>query len=131
MSDNSEDRLLDTILYGSEDARDCSSDEAQRISIKIYGGTARHDSDLCSTCRNAQRMQGLAESEQKVFCSQLGKYIPAPLSKCSRYDDERLPSLYDMKTIAWQLATKGNRQIGFISAEEWKRRKGNVSEGPE
>lgn len=97
---------------------------ATRIEIKVYGGTSIHGNSLCNTCRNAHRVRGLAESQEMVFCSANSsheKRVPFPISKCSMYDDERLPSLYEMKEIAWQIVTKPNRQIGFVSAKEFKR----------
>jgi hypothetical protein len=50
-------------------------------------------------------------------------FLRSGMSECNRYDDQRRPAIWEMKEIAWQLMTdKGGKSIGFISAEDLKKR---------
>jgi hypothetical protein len=119
-----EERLLNAILGQCPPTDDSPEVEASaaRIELKVYGGTPIHGVSLCNTCRRAQRLKGMADSQEIVWCN-AGPYekkIPFPVSSCSLYDDQRQTSLYEMKEIAWQIVTKPNKTIGFVSAKEFK-----------
>jgi hypothetical protein len=110
-----EDRLLKAIFGASAGMR----------KIKIQHGTPKHGETLCSTCRNAVILKGMAESEELTTCNRLNGWnserVPFPVSQCSEYDDKRHPSKYDMEKIAWVLVTKkAGREVGFVSAKEYK-----------
>jgi hypothetical protein len=97
--------------------------------LKILNGTPEHGESLCRTCRNSTVIKGHRESEEFIACDSISGYQPMPVpfesvSKCSRYDDKRIPSRRDMEDIAWVLVTDNRtRQIGFISAKEARKRK--------
>jgi len=43
---------------------------------------------------------------------------------CSKYDDRRQPSLYDMRRMAWILRTDEKRNVvGFVSNQKWRQSK--------
>lgn len=57
-------------------------------------------------------------TERSVYCRRLGmedpKLMSVVVSECSEYDDKRVPSLWEMKKIAWTLVVdKSGRRIGF------------------
>ena len=94
------------------------------MSIKVVGGTPRHDESLCKTCRNAFLAKGHAVSQEIVICGASPKSFPVtfPIHQCSDYDDKRIPSKYEMEKIACMVVTKGDgdRKIGFVSPKEYK-----------
>lgn len=94
--------------------------------FKIHGGTTKEDQEpLCSSCRMGVSVQGRAVGEQLRYCSALERMMPMHVTKCSSYDDKRVPSRWDMEQIAWVLSTTqsgANRKIGFISPQERRRR---------
>ena len=91
---------------------------------KVYRGTPIHwRESLCRTCRYAWIRQGLAESDETIVCSaapgQDATQITSVTHLCSYYTDKRLPSLRDMREIAWVLTTdKKRNSIGFQSPVE-------------
>jgi hypothetical protein len=92
---------------------------------KVYGGDPDTSvTSLCMTCRNGMRTVGTSSVDVKVHCRMFDKPIQmAFVSECSSYDDKRLPSLYDMRQIAWVLETdrKAQKTIGFRppKVSEW------------
>lgn len=131
--DQAVEKLMDAIRPPANDSQSEVEAAAYRIEMKVQGGTPFHGNSLCSTCHNAHRIQGMAVSEETVFCNANGhsKKIPYPISKCSEYSDERLPTLYEMREIAWQIVTKSNRTIGFVSAKEFKKMKYEMEDDDE
>lgn len=98
--------------------------------IRIQGGT-REDANLCATCYRGQIIKGSADSEEMSYCHHLGHNVPFKIVECSAYDDKRLPDLSTMKSVAWILDSgdKGKgRQIGFLSASEWKKKTGQYAD---
>ena len=81
---------------------------------KVIGGTPRGVDSLCSTCRCAHRIIGL-NLQTVVYCSALPRNprMAFPVSECSLYDDQRLPSLEAMKMIAWEVKSRNRGQVGF------------------
>lgn len=93
--------------------------------IKIRGGTVQHgETSLCVTCRHATVIQGTSLRDQVIDCGQLDgsdRRISFVVISCTGYSDKRLPSLYDMESIAWVLRTDTKRKtIGFVRARELK-----------
>ena len=78
-------------------------------------------SGICGSCRHGS----LAESVGGQFlvrCDWFGWRIPGPIATCSRYDDRRTPSLFDMRRSAWILKTDDSRKaIGFVSNRQWRK----------
>ena len=97
----------------------------EKIHNQVKGGTPNYRSQpLCVTCRSATTMQGYSKSEYIVHCARFDKNVPFPIYQCSGYDDKRQASVYDMKEIAWVLVTKKmGRDIGFVSAKDYRKRK--------
>lgn len=70
-------------------------------------------------------MKGDAESQEAVYCSQMGEYVPLRVVECNNYKDVSAPSLRGMEELAWVLRTdKSGRQIGFVSPDRWREEKG-------
>src|SRR5208282_2567010 len=132
-------------MYWSDDGNtvfltdeDCESLSRQGKSIrdlfeertvnKVYGGTPIGNKSLCATCRYAQTMRGVNMQEQ-VRCLRMGNQsvvVTYPVEKCSGYDDKRMPSLYDMEQIAWNIKCRVRGQSGFATGEQ----KGDVDVTP-
>ncbi len=57
--------------------------------------------------------------QEELRCLRMGQNsvrITYPVDKCSGYDDKRVPSLYDMEQIAWNIKCRGVRgQSGFAA----------------
>lgn len=97
--------------------------------IKIQEGTAKSDSDLCSTCRNCQRIRNVNGIEKRLCHYPMRPMeLTVRVDTCSTYSDRRLPHLSDFQEIAWEISIQGNRKIGFISPED--RRKAGISSAP-
>ncbi len=94
--------------------------------LKIRGGTVNHgDPSLCSTCRFATIVKGQRPSDEIIQCGRLSDAfrVTFPVTSCTSYSDERLPSLGDMEDIAWILRSDPRRnQIGFVEARKLKPR---------
>ena len=94
--------------------------------LKIRGGTVNHgDPSLCSTCRFATIVKGQRLRDDIVECRRLSDRarITFPVTSCSEYSDQRIPSLGDMEDIAWVLRSDPHRnQIGFVEARKLKPR---------
>jgi len=69
---------------------------------------------MCATCRNAHRIVGI-NLQSVIFCraTSHGERITFPVSECSVYDDKRVPSLYDMQQIAWEVHSRNRGPAGF------------------
>lgn len=92
------------------------------MNIKVHGGTPQHGGKgLCHSCKNSHVFRGAAESEVTVRCEVFFEepiFITKPVVECSEYANKTTKSLHDMKGIAWVLATKNGKTIGFVSARE-------------
>jgi hypothetical protein len=96
-------------------------------SRKVKHGTPiHHKPSLCLSCRNATVVQGLAESDKVIYCSELPRYFDIMnrvVDQCSKYDDRRTPPLGEMKKIAWPIVTdKSGKQVGFMSPQDFRKR---------
>jgi hypothetical protein len=86
------------------------------MSDKVHDGTPQGSKSLCVNCRNAHLIHGL-NFEQHIFCraTQPGFRVTFPVEKCSVFDDKRVPSLYQMETIAWSIQSRNRGPMGFAS----------------
>lgn len=101
------------------------------VTIKVKGGTPQGSESLCVTCRWAQIVKGFRLSQEEIRCGWLwrSRLVQFPVSQCSSYDDNRLPSKCDMEKIAWVLLTKkAGRTIGFVSAKQFRQIEGDDAE---
>lgn len=94
------------------------------MKLRILKGTRSDNKRLCDTCRWAGILKGAAESEEYIYCRWMDHEVPLCVVECTGYDDKTIPSLGDMRAIAWTLETKDNRVIGFVSPKERRHRKG-------
>lgn len=82
---------------------------------KVSGGTPKGFTSLCKTCRNAQVMRGL-NLQEELHCHATyyrPKKIEFPVETCSAYDDKRVPSLWQMEKIAWEVVSRSRGPVGF------------------
>jgi hypothetical protein len=89
--------------------------------IRIRSGTPKGNESLCDSCYWAHIQHGFAESEEIVLCAFLrpARLVPFKVSRCTDYNDKRVPSKQDMEEIAWIIRTKDiNRPVGFTPAGE-------------
>ena len=87
---------------------------ATKIRLKVQEGTRSNGKRLCDTCTSGVVMRGSAESEEMIYCHEMGEPVPLRVVECNRYIDRSLPTLSAMREIAWILRTEKNgRQIGF------------------
>jgi len=96
--------------------------EKVMVTIKIKDGTPEGTPAMCVTCRWAHIIRGLRASQEIIHCNWLSDspQIAFPVSRCSSYDDRRIPSRRDMEKIAWILLTKrAGRSIGFVTAKQF------------
>ena len=88
--------------------------EENKIKLKIIGGTPHGGTSLCVTCRNALTMKGQNLQLETLCCYHSNPVrVRFPICECSGYDDKRLPNLYDMKSIAWNIETRNRGKVGF------------------
>lgn len=88
------------------------------MELKIHMGTPKGRDSMCRYCSHSQIIRGVDNQEQQ-FCM-IGKRekIRFPVYQCSTFEDARLPSLQDMKQIAWRVETRNRGKWGFSSGEE-------------
>jgi len=94
-----------------------------RTHLKVLHGTrSAGASRLCDTCQSGLVRRGAADSDEQVYCMVIERDVRTRIVECNRYVDRTLPSLWDMKQIAWVLRTDSKRrQIGFVRAKDWER----------
>jgi hypothetical protein len=90
----------------------------------VEGGTPTGE-PLCRTCNNCIRVQGKALSQTRIFCKALNDFNNVEITfeafECSKYDDQRLPRLYDMEKEAWILRSDARtKKVGFVSPAQKK-----------
>jgi hypothetical protein len=85
---------------------------------KVHGGTPQGSRSLCATCRMAHNLTGL-NFQQETYCGLYGhpRRINFPIATCSFYDDKRVPSLYQMQQIAWNVTSRKRGPTGFSEAD--------------
>lgn len=78
---------------------------------------------LCGSCRNGS-LAKTVNGHVFARCDWFNADVMEPIESCSKYDDLRLPSLYDMRCTAWILRTDDKRNvIGFVSNQQWRKSK--------
>jgi len=85
---------------------------------KVYGGTPVGSESRCDSCLHARIIQGYSESERIVMCGRFEQplRIDFKVAHCSEYEDRRLPELWEMRQIAWELRTKSaGKTTGFVT----------------
>lgn len=85
---------------------------------KVQGGTPRGFESMCVTCRYAQVVRGLNLQSAIVchYASQAPQVVRFPVERCSTYDDKRMPPLYQMREIAWNISARNRGPVGFGDA---------------
>jgi len=96
--------------------------------IKIYRGTASsHSESLCDSCRHARITRGRRIDEELVLCGEAHMAPPIPITfkvtSCSSYDDDRVPSYFELMQQAWILQpASSKRGAGFVRASDLRDR---------
>jgi len=90
--------------------------------MKVVGGTRSLESPrLCDTCQYGVVTRGAPESDEEIYCMYTKQRLARAVVECNRFTDRNLPSLWEMRQIAWVLDTDSRRQrIGFIRARDWE-----------
>lgn len=103
------------------------------MSIKVRGGTPYHGGNgLCHSCKFSHVFRGAADSDTTVFCHFGAAFNPLrihkPIVECSDYANKLEKDKYELEKIAWVLATKNGKPIGFISSREarFKSKSGDI-----
>jgi hypothetical protein len=91
--------------------------------IKIHGGTAPGEgSSLCESCRHSRVVRGRTLDEEIVFCDaspMRTATITFKVTSCSDYDDESLPTYWQLMQQAWILQPGSRKQpAGFVRASD-------------
>ena len=87
---------------------------------KVIGGTPKGIESICTTCRLAQVVRGV-NLQSVVICHASASSpvrIQFPVERCSVYDDKRMPPLYQMREIAWEIKARKRGQVGFAENGE-------------
>lgn len=86
---------------------------------KVFGGTPQGSKSICLNCRNSQKIIGL-NFQTVVICrvSHPTMEMRFPVAECNIFDDKRVPSLYDMEQIAWEVKSRSRGKVGFKKGAE-------------
>lgn len=102
-------------------------DEANHNHIKIQGGTPRGGASLCLSCKHASIVRG-QNMEERIVCQMdlFGRHMQVPfrVAECRDYEHVNMPSLNDMKQIAWEVVARKRGDVGFAGGVT----KGNENE---
>ena len=75
--------------------------------MKVHGGTARGEGNLCTTCSHSTITRGQKLDDEIVDCRVFGlghRRVTFRVTSCTAYHDQRLPSLMQLMDDAWVLA---------------------------
>ena len=91
--------------------------------IKVHGGTPINGGDnLCDSCRHGRVVRGRRVDEEIVLCSashMSTTRITFKVTSCSDYDDQSVPSYWELMQQAWILRPQsGKRPAGFVKASD-------------
>ena len=93
------------------------------MQLKVHMGTPKGRDSLCRFCAKAQIIRGVdLQVVQECHAGNITRQIKFPVETCNQFEDARLPSLDDMKKIAWTVETRNRGKWGF---------KGGAEEPPE
>jgi hypothetical protein len=91
------------------------------MKLKLVGGTARGDENLCKTCIHAHRRRYAHNNIDVTVCKVFFDSpmpIEGPVAECSDYRDERRTQLGSMKDIAWQVSVdRRTGKAGFLNPD--------------
>ena len=88
------------------------------VNIKVMNG-ARAEKRLCDTCSAGIVMRGASANEESIFCEEMERMVAIHVVECNRYKEGGVPSLWDLREIAWVLNVDSRRRkIGFLNAEK-------------
>src|SRR5690242_21320538 len=83
------------------------------VELKIHMGTPKGRETLCRFCSRSQIIRGV-DNQERVYCHfGVTRRMEFPVYTCSAFEDNRLPSLDDMKRIAWRVETRNRGRWGF------------------
>jgi hypothetical protein len=84
------------------------------ISLKIHQGTGKlTGKSLCLSCSHAHNFTDRM-GEHAVCTAVRGYHVRGKVHECNLYTDAALPSLWDLRNIAWTLEVdKNTRKAGF------------------
>lgn len=83
------------------------------MELKIHMGTPKGRESLCKCCTRAQIIRGVDNQERQICHFGVSRSIDFPVYTCSAFEDARLPSLDEMKKIAWRVETRNRGKWGF------------------
>jgi len=89
--------------------------------LKIHMGTPKGRNSICKMCANAQNVRGL-DLQETVICNAVNpsRRVTFPVETCTLFTDSRLPSLDDMRKIAWTVETRNRGKWGFASGVQYE-----------
>lgn len=98
------------------------------MSVYVKNGTPRNGESLCQSCSNSHIERGYLESEATVFCQATNPEhrVRFRIRECSSYIEKQKQTLWQMQKIAWVLAERGGRKVGFVPAKELQKRADEV-----
>ncbi len=75
---------------------------------------ANRSDSLCTNCREGMRIERTNKTIYACFLSHPPIMTEAPVLKCTSYDNNSIPSQYDMEKIAWVVRTDNSGKVkGF------------------
>lgn len=87
------------------------------MQIKIKGGVARGDEDLCRTCKWATRRED-SNGKETIVCTIFDKQIVTRTVRCTAYLDASRVPVSQMEKIAWIVTPDPKGRIGFRQVKE-------------
>lgn len=90
------------------------------MELKILKGTPKGHKGICNCCRHAKIVRGINMQEQTLctYTSMKPIILQFPIAECNRFDDERVPSIYAMECIAWEVKSRNRTPAGFGNAPQ-------------
>lgn len=93
------------------------------VRVSVIQGTPSSTEDLCKSCVNVQRVVSVEghEFRQCMLSFSRPLILTRKVSTCSDYRNKHLPSIQELKEIAWDIVSKGergSRKVGFVSPQE-------------
>ncbi len=81
------------------------------MKIKVRGGTAKADENLCTTCKSYESVE-FDDGTLLRKCCNFDQIIKRRVLTCSEYMNSNHQNMYDMKEMAWVI-TPGKIHLGF------------------
>jgi hypothetical protein len=84
------------------------------ISLKIHQGTGKlTGKSLCLSCSHAHSYTD-SRGDHSICTAARNYVVRGKVNECNLYTDAALPSLWDLRNIAWTLDTdKNTNKVGF------------------